>query len=1307
MRRKPCVILHIMIMLIITSISISFTLKDDTEFVVSTIVTNSGSSVQFTDVNNNLQQITIKSRFDNQKIKGIYNLSTDMNYTIKGVNSQIYHYSFAIGDINNDGKDDIIIGDFLMDGLSRQDAGVVYVIFGASRAKIESITSLSDADVIIYGADEHNRAGRSVLSGDLDNDGFDDILINTYDEEYIIFGRPREEFGSIIDLNESTSYSHGDVMIVGGQPVSIADINGDDFDDVVFIDPDWNYSRGRVQVKYGSNRDDIGKNIILPDDADITINGHDAYSHLGWSAYAADITNDNKAEIFLEYLAGGIYGIYGSDDLPAVIDLDPTTGNFQVNFTLLNHDNDGSYIYTSGDINGDKYNDLIIGESSDYRAVVPPDVSETHGKVHVLYGRDELPTYIDLSLIGDPHAEILIKGDEVRDALGFSVAVGDIDRNGKADIITGANQANGMDNLKHWSGETYLIYGRIKEKFNAFYYASQIADVTFYGAEEEDFSGDSVVSGDIDGDGTDDIIIGSTVWQSTSEKRDIYIKYGIPTGYGIEMGLEDDYHIVGRGETTEFHITVSNNGRYDDIFDFMMVDVPDNWDAKLNSESLSFKFGELKQIVLTVTAPDDVRHNDWANITVYGISRGDDTVSAFVTARTQMVIPVGVELECFEKGAGIIPLTSKNYTINITNLGSFEDEFEIALSDAPQGWKARSKPQYVYLEPFKSSKFNLTVTHTNISSPEFEFEIEVRAISLYDPKINSALNLTTFTNTDYKLNLMILNTDAHKVKPGTATNYTFKISNVGKYSCNANISYFNNEPDWNVILSNDSFHLKRYEWKIFNLTVRSPEDSIENDRLEVIVEAAILEKPFLKYRNITTTVVSYENELFVNYNDLYCYGFPGNYTSVNFSITNTGASDFISFIPVELPVGWQLEFIPSSLFLNTNETGMVDVSIFIGEDALNENYQIKFEPVSGDFSLLMNINVYVNQTFGISFENDRYIVDIMPGRNFTVSVTIRNTGNGFDTISFRPKGEYSGWIELDHYIFDLFADESKLITANITCPSDIGIDTYNIELTANSSLDPETIESIVILCMVSKPDLYLSIPPVEESVRVQGEYAFRVTVYNHGRINISEEIKVQLKVDGQLIAEQVLTIIPGDSEKLIVMRWYSQGGSHTLTFIVDPDNTIPETNEFNNTVTFSMEISSESDKSQNKTSIMFSVSIFIIIVIILTFVFLIYYRRKKKQYDEKLRVSIIEPQNGGSISGLAAIKGNVSDESIHEIYLHLDSGDNIKVNVENKEWSYALDTAKLDNGEHKISVKPKMIGKDMEPVNITVNIDNK
>lgn len=180
-------------------------------------------------------------------------------------------------------------------------------------------------------------------------------------------------------------------------------------------------------------------------------------------------------------------------------------------FTAMGNANRFGYsVGGGGDVNGDGYDDFIVGA---------PDGETTTGLTNTGIAR------VYHGGVGVPTLAITLSGEASEDEFGTSVdVVGDLNGDGYADIAVGAlkNDANGEN-----AGRVYLYYGR----------ASGIAATPSYtltGKNEFDGFGVSVAgAGDVNGDGVDDLVVGA--WGNSSpagEAGMAYVFYG-KAGTGI------------------------------------------------------------------------------------------------------------------------------------------------------------------------------------------------------------------------------------------------------------------------------------------------------------------------------------------------------------------------------------------------------------------------------------------------------------------------------------------------------------------------------------------------------------------------------------------------------------------------------------------------------------------------------------------------------------------------------------------------------------------------------------------------------
>lgn len=185
----------------------------------------------------------------------------------------------------------------------------------------------------------------------------------------------------------------------------------------------------------------------------------------------------------------------------------------------------GSSVASAGDVNGDGYDDIIIGSPfNDFKAL-------NAGRAYIFFGGINMNTVVDVTLTGDT----------VINFFGASVSgAGDVNGDGYADVIVGAygNSSN--------KGKSYIYYGGAA--------MNNVADVTLSGEAANDYFGFSVSGAeDVNGDGYSDVIVGA--YGNSSYKGRSYIYFG-----GAAMNNVSDVTMSGEFANDYFGFSVSKAG---------------------------------------------------------------------------------------------------------------------------------------------------------------------------------------------------------------------------------------------------------------------------------------------------------------------------------------------------------------------------------------------------------------------------------------------------------------------------------------------------------------------------------------------------------------------------------------------------------------------------------------------------------------------------------------------------------------------------------------------------------------------------
>ncbi len=444
------------------------------------------------------------------------------------------------GDFDGDGIDDLLIGASWADGNDagdRKDCGRCYVFFGSpERSAPEGAVALAEADILFIGIDAGDQLGRRVLAGDMDGDGFDEIILATMyadgpdrdrescGEAYVFFGRNRDAFPDTIDLShvpaDFTVSGAGMKDFLTGEATT-GDLDGDQKIDLILGafygdgPGDERYHAGEVAIIFGRERGDFPKRIDLSTDPVPTVYGAEPSDTFGRAIACGDLDGDGFEELIvgayygdgpgnIRINAGETYVIWGRQGNEFPMEIDLADGEQTVIYGEWDGDVSGRSV-ASCDLDGDGKDEVLI---SAHLASIDREANDRsdEGMVYILFGgsRDRFSGQLDLRV----DADCRITGTASIDNLGWPVVPCNWNDDGREDLLIIAKQSRGGVIDRRHCGQAYILTGRARGDFPEYLSIDGHAEVSVAGANEGDLLAFDAVVLDWNGDGKPEIALG-------------------------------------------------------------------------------------------------------------------------------------------------------------------------------------------------------------------------------------------------------------------------------------------------------------------------------------------------------------------------------------------------------------------------------------------------------------------------------------------------------------------------------------------------------------------------------------------------------------------------------------------------------------------------------------------------------------------------------------------------------------------------------------------------------------------------------
>ena len=432
---------------------------------------------------------------------------------------------------------------------------ICFLFFPLHAQEVIDLTGMPE-DIRISCAHKYAGFGHRIAAGDVNGDGFQDILVGGETEEtyytaagagFLIFGSEQpKRFISTGDKSGITIFWGSGPQEYTAEYLACFDFNDDGLDDIFLNGPQWTYTTtphaGRGKIYYFSGRADWDDEYFLKDEAEDEhyhiIWGQADNGHFGYRIKHGDLNGDGVDDLVTGsglgkstgplnerrtvYILWGGQRIRGSGpvenlDLKITKVYQPSVPDPGMNFFV-------------GDADGDGFDDLFVCFRETFDDIF------LNGRMYVVWGRPEFPSEIELNDAETDDGVSMITSNQENSGLGGGLIIGNLNDNPVPDIITPFKHRDGRqpppNEEFYWTRQyVSIFYDLFSVRRKQVEFFDPKLNPRILVDESDDMTFGSVgCCTDWDHDGIDDLVLGNNSASRGSQDKvaegSVYILYG-------------------------------------------------------------------------------------------------------------------------------------------------------------------------------------------------------------------------------------------------------------------------------------------------------------------------------------------------------------------------------------------------------------------------------------------------------------------------------------------------------------------------------------------------------------------------------------------------------------------------------------------------------------------------------------------------------------------------------------------------------------------------------------------------------------
>ena len=356
------------------------------------------------------------------------------------------------------------------------------------------------------------------------------------------------------------------------------------------------------------------------------------------------------------------------------------------------------------------------------------------------------------------------------------------------------------------------------------------------------------------------------------------------------------------------------------------------------------------------------------------------------------------------------PGRSNDFQIVLSNLANTVDNFTLSIDPGPKaGWSAGLQSPAIQAQEAQNITFTAFVTPPATEWAGNFTTLRIRAVSEGNGTYSATVQLAAHVNFLHAVNVSLSGADVW-VFPGVLATVPLSLENSGNgQESSISLSLSGVPLGWQASLSDELLSVPRFSSSGFSVLVMSPANAPGLSVASFDVRAAYAGKT----ASTTVTVhVRQVPDILLELADGPDSEDPGGNASYVLRVRNRGNGPDPFGMAADLPKGWIGRFSDIAP-VATGDFVLVDFILSIPANAPTGEEEFSLTAVSGidaNVSSTVRLSITVNQVFGVELSSDETRTEMDIGNTTKFYATIKNTGNGDDTIFFESADALpAGW----------------------------------------------------------------------------------------------------------------------------------------------------------------------------------------------------------------------------------------------------------------------------------------------------------